>query len=330
MKTLSEFEIFYRSELNAVLIDLDARRRRMVKRTFLIITLMCLFVPFSYIIVQILGEGFEDETRIYAFLILSFIGLTAGLIIMTKWARDKTFYSDFKKEIIERIVKFVSPELHYDAKSYVNYDSFRNSRIFMKSADRYRGDDLVHGMLDKTKIWFSEIKAEYETTSTDSDGKTSKKWHTIFKGLFFVADFNKHFNTSTVVLPNRLGKGALANFFNKINLTRKEKHISLEDPDFNKQFVVYSMDQVEARYILSPALMQRLTSFKQKHKPPMYISFVNSLLYVAIAYKRDLFEPRYLSKIADYQKIKQYFEDIHLAVSIVEELNLNNRIWTKE
>ena len=37
-----------------------------------------------------------------------------------------------------------------------------------------------------------------------------------------------------------------------------EKKIRLEDPEFQKQFEVYCDDQITARYVLTPAFMQRL------------------------------------------------------------------------
>jgi hypothetical protein len=122
----------------------------------------------------------------------------------------------------------------------------------------------------------------------------------------------------------------MAKFFNKMNLARKEKLVKLEDPDFNKHFVVYGEDQVEARYVLSTSLMRRITDFKEKHTNPLYVSFVNSFLYVGIAYKKDLFEPSWFNTLTRFSLVREYFEDIQLAVSIVEELNLNNRIWTKQ
>lgn len=94
--------------------------------------------------------------------------------------------------------------------------------------------------------------------------------------------------------------------------------------------MVYSDDQVEARYVLSTSLMRRITEFKEKHPNSIFLSFVNSCLHVAISYQRNLFEPRFFKKITDFSVAKAYFEDFQLALSIVDELNLNNRIWTKQ
>ncbi len=330
MKTLQEFEHFFNQEMLSDLKLLDKRRIKVVKRTTLIILVTILAM--LLLIVLYMNKGADStKNNITLYFILAGAGIfITAIIIWGIWARDKTFYVDFKNQVIERIVKFVSPELSYEPKNFIGSDSFQRSRIFIQGVDRYKGDDMVQGKVDKTQIWFSEVKAEYKTTTTDRKGARKTSWHTIFKGLFFIADFNKHFQTATVVLPNRLGRGFLASFFRKINLTRREKLVKLEDPHFNKHFVVYGEDQVEARYVLSTALMRRITEFKEKHPNPLYISFVNSFLYIAIAYKRDLFEPGWFKKLSQFGLVREYFEDIQLVVSIVEELNLNNRIWTKQ
>ncbi len=330
MKSLHEFELFFEKEMMPDLQLLDKRRNAIVKRSMMVILFTILALLLLVVVYINYGKKSGEDSNILWFIIAGVLIVVGGIIAGSAWARDKTFYTDFKTQVIERIVKFVSPDLTYEPKNFIGSDSFQRSRIFLKNVDRYNGDDMVQGKIDKTQVWFSEVKAEYRNTTTDSKGRTKTSWHTIFKGMFFIADFNKHFQTSTVVLPNRLGKGFLATFFNKMNLARREKHVRLEDPDFNKHFVVYGEDQVEARYVLSTSLMRRITEFKIKHPNPLYISFVNSFLYVGIAYKKDLFEPSYFKKLTRFSLVKEFFEDIHLSVSIVEELNLNNRIWTKQ
>ncbi len=42
---------------------------------------------------------------------------------------------------------------------------------------------------------------------------------------------------------------------------------------------------------------------------------------------RNLFEPSYFTPLADYGRMEEYYNDLKLAVGIVEDLNLNTRIW---
>lgn len=330
MKTLEEFKAFFDQQMLMDLGPLDLRRRKVVNRSIKIILFALIALALIVVIYMQYGVNSPNDNATVFYIMAGVIVVLVAVLAGSMWARDKTFYRDFKTQVIERIVHFVSPNLTYEPKNFVGADSFERSRIFLKGVDRYSGDDMVRGKIDKTQIWFSEVKAEYKTTTTDSKGNRKTSWHTIFQGMFFIADFNKHFQTATMVLPNRLGNGYLASFFNKMNLTRREKLVKLEDPEFNKHFVVYGEDQIEARYVLSTSLMSRIKDFREKHGGHLFLSFVNSFLHVAISYKKNLFEPSYFKKITNFNIVKEYFEDIHLAVSIVEELNLNNRIWTKQ
>ena len=116
------------------------------------------------------------------------------------------------------------------------------------------------------------------------------------------------------------------------NLTRGQL-IKLEDPEFERLFVVYGSDQVEARYILSPALMSRMVEFNAKAKKlcggDLSFSFVGSKLFIAIPCSKALFEPTIFRSVNDLRTLIDYFSFINLSAGVVEELELNTRIWTK-
>ena len=141
------------------------------------------------------------------------------------------------------------------------------NRIFRMKPDRYRGDDLVTGLLGKTETAFSEIHSEYKTSRSSKSG-THTTWRTVFKGLFFIAGFNKSFKGETYVLPEVAQKvfgKILGNLFQPWNRGRGQL-VKMEDPTFEMNFVVYGDDQIEARYVLSTSLMKRITDYKKKRK----------------------------------------------------------------
>ncbi|MBN2492693.1 MAG: DUF3137 domain-containing protein, partial [Planctomycetes bacterium] len=204
------------------------------------------------------------------------------------------------------------------------------SQIFPRPPDRYRGDDLVRGRVGRTELQFSELHTEYLSRGTDRKGRTRGSWHTIFRGLFFAAGFHKNFRGTTLVLPDTAERllGGIGKMLQSFNRARGEL-MKLEDPEFERLFVVYGDDQIEARYILSPSLMERITEFRRRAGRPVYLSFVRSRVYVAIGYGRELFEPRFYRSILGFETVAPYFEDLQLALGIVEDLNLNTRIWSK-
>lgn len=250
------------------------------------------------------------------------IFLTGSIYILGYYFITKKYKIRFKQKIISSIVNFIDPEFYYSEAGGISDKQFKESCIFEKTPDIFTKEDFVKGMLKDTTFEFSEVKAEYSS---------GDKTYTFFKGLFFIADFNKNFNGKTLVQPE-----FSQNFLGKIGemLHSKSafggKFVKLEDLEFEKLFVVYSTDQIESRYILSLDLMRRITDFRNKLKKEVYISFVNSKVFVAIPKNKNLFEPRIFRTLLDFSQVQEYFEDLQLAIDIVEDLNLNTRIWSKQ
>jgi hypothetical protein len=77
-------------------------------------------------------------------------------------------------------------------------------------------------------------------------------------------------------------------------------------------------------------LVRSILEFKKKWNTKIYLSFVDSKVYIAISLKKNLFETRLFKTILDYSYIEENVKYLLLLIGIVEDLNLNTRIWTKE
>jgi hypothetical protein len=323
MKTLQDFEAFYNSDLCPVLEEFEKRRKKICGRLTGIGIGLLVLLGILFAAIPALRADFGN---------MIFPGVIAALLVGGAWwLLTKGFIREFKLSVIREIVAFVDPSLNYVPDAHVSQHEFVASQIFKHRIDRFRGEDFVGGTIGKTDMRFSELHAEYKTTSTDSKGRRRTQWHTIFKGLFFIADFNKHFSGCTVVLPDTAERlfGFLGKKLQQMNLMRGQL-IKLEDPEFERAFAVYGDDQVEARYILSTSLMKRIMDFKKSRGKQIYLSFVHSNVIVAITTGKNMFEPRIFRTLTDFGLVREYLEDLQLAIGIVEDLNLNTRIWTKE
>jgi hypothetical protein len=319
---LDEFREFYESRLRPVLEELERRRRQAIGRFWKI----CLFLVAAVIVGFLIFPIFRAAPFFIIF------GAAAALVVaVISWVSlTKDLTREFKRRVVGEVVRFVDPSLVYSPEGHISRSQFRGSGIFLHGIDRFRGEDHVGGVIGKTRIEFSELHAQYKTTTHTKNG-TRTTWHTIFKGLFFIADFNKHFRGRTYVLTDVAEGlfGFIGKKLQEMNFTRPDL-IKLEDPEFEEEFVVYGDDQVEARYILSTSLMQRILDFRRKTARNIQLSFVGSNVHVAIPMTRDMFEPRMTSSFLDFGLVRDYLLDLQFACGIVDDLNLNTRIWTKE
>ena len=321
MRSATELQALYEEELKPKLEKLEAERGAIKNGTLLII-----FIVLLGIIVT--ASLFEKSKSIVIFgILVAVFAIYKGIKV---WGKYVEYRGKYKEGIVRKVVSVIDPEWQYYPESYISTGEYYQSGIFTKRHDRYKGDDLVEGLLGKTDFRCSEIHSEYKQVTTDSKGRRQEHWVTIFKGLFMHADFNKEIRGKTFVLPDTAEKafGRLGTFFQKFD--GHGKLIKLENIEFEKYFAVYGEDQIESRYILTPAIMEAMTEMRKRFHRKVYFSFVGSRVFCAISFTKDLFEPRIFKSGVRYTDIEEIFSIFGMIQIIIDELNLNTRIWTKE
>lgn len=88
-------------------------------------------------------------------------------------------------------------------------------------------------------------------------------------------------------------------------------------------------DQIEVRYVLSPSFMKRIIDFKAEIGRQVFLSFVGSEVLVAIPYSHELLEPPVMRIVLNFKGAGKYFDDLRLICGMVEDLNLNAKIWER-
>lgn len=253
-------------------------------------------------------------------------GCLLGAFLKAKELREK-----FKDVVVGNLVRALYPSFEYHSTQYISESVYAESGLFPRKYDKYQGDDLVVGKVGSTDLAFSELHTQYKSESVDSKGRRNTKWVTIFRGIFFHADFHKEFQGATYVLPDRaesffgkwIGQGIQSVF------SRHGEIVKLENPEFEKRFVTYSKDQQEARYLLSPSLMEKVLLLRGALGVELSLAFVRGRIFVAISTRRSHFEPRWWGKVVSLKEIAAMRDLIDSVIGIVDQLNLNQRVWTK-
>lgn len=190
MKKLSELQDFFYENIYPDLEQLELKRVEIYSslKKIAIVQFVIMSIAFYYL--------FDAIPTVD---LLMFEGaISVGLFGFIYKMKVSGYASLFKNQIIEKLVKFIGDSLRYNKLGYISETDYRFSSLFTQRVDRYSGDDLVVGKVDGVDIRFSEVHSEVKKKG--NKGKTY--WLTIFRGLFFVADFNKHFKGKTVILPD--------------------------------------------------------------------------------------------------------------------------------
>lgn len=318
---MDQLEQLYEEQLKPRLASFE-KQRKAIKRLFLSAFLS--FVLFVFVFPFLVAP---NQVILWVFII---IGCLAALVFFgIGVVKFFTYRQQFKKGVVLEIVQLINPVYHYDSDNHIDISVFNESRLFKKIPDRCFGDDFISGKIEKTDFEFSELKAAIKQVTTE-DGKKSTNWKPIFEGLFFHADFNKQIEGTTYVLPDTVEK-----LFGKVGQKLQKSFgrgdlVKLENPAFEKEFKVYSTGQQEARYILTPTMMEAMINIKKKFNRKMHFSFTGERVYCAIEFSQGLFEPRIFKSGIQFKDIEEMYHLFGLIETIVHEMNLNTRIWTKE
>lgn len=110
--------------------------------------------------------------------------------------------------------------------------------------------------------------------------------------------------------------------------------ISLEDPLFNKNFEVFTDNQVEARYLLTTAFMERLLNFQKKYNCVVDVLFSNETapdlgnVFLSITSKRDFFKlpSSWINNPSDIKPIYKIIQEVKEIAEILDALKLDQDI----
>lgn len=106
----------------------------------------------------------------------------------------------------------------------------------------------------------------------------------------------------------------------------KQKEIKLEDPNFAKRFKVFSTDEVEARYLVTTAFMERFlklgTSFGTKK---LKCAFYDNQIMFAISTNKNLFEFGSLFKTLKNPKNIHFFNELLSILDMIDYFKLDEK-----
>lgn len=320
MKSIEELKALFESELKQNLQGLEAKRKK----------LKGIYLLYGSILILSLLFVFALADR---FAVLLYIGIAGiifcGVKLFQSMKLKREYRKEFKLQVVSEIVKLVNPDWNYHYDRCISQGDYFKSELYTTGIDRYRGDDLIRGQIEQTDFEFSELHTEYKRVTTDSKGNRKEEWVTVFRGLFAHADFNKEIMGKTFVLPDTAEKlfGRLGRKLQKMN--PKGKLISMENPAFEKKFVVYGSDQIESRYVVTPSMMEAMLHMVEKYRKPISFSFIGSRVYCAIPFSKNLFEPRIFKSGVNFADIEEMHSLFGIMQTLIHEMNLNTRIWTK-
>ncbi|MGH7636720.1 MAG: DUF3137 domain-containing protein, partial [Gemmatimonadaceae bacterium] len=230
----------------------------------------------------------------------------------------------YKTIVVRRVVDALGDGLSYSADSRFTKRDFLDMDLFNLRCEQWRAEDEVCGRKNAVSYSILEAKA----TRTEGSGK-NRRTITIFKGVIVRLDFNKHFQGHTVVVPNSESQ-ILGGLFGESSSRRRKNLCRMENVEFEDAYSVYATDQQEARYILTPKLMELIMRTRATLSDGLRVSFHDNSVFLTLPGMGDRFEVKLFGRAVTPENIVgELVEVVRLADQLVETLDLETRIWTR-
>ncbi len=251
-------------------------------------------------------------------------------------------YREVYKEIVVRpVFKMLNTNWNYDPKGSVSMDAVKNSHIFGPIVD-ISCDDYMSGKIGKTDFECCDL-VTYGKAYNEHNEEIKRE---SFRGFFIHADFNKNLNGTTLVKPAEI-----------VLIDGGSPRVKMENPEFDKRFEVHtnmhkvmeavtggvSISQLieaakgmsstenhtEARYVLTPRMMEAILNIEKSIGYRPVISFTKNRVNFGFFTGRELFEAN-IRKPISFKDIEEIHSLFTLVEVIINEMDLNTRIWTKD
>ena len=251
-----------------------------------------------------------------------------------------------KDAVMKKIISFFGENINY-SKNMITDDIIKASELFNKY-DNSDVDDCFAGYYNGVRIAVSEY---------DLDNGRGKNKENIFNGLLILFDFSKNFSGKTKC-KSKFNFSSLNNFGSWVTIgvlglfcfvdimfvfiilafigiwsliehlnNKGKKAVYLENVVFSKKWNVEATDQVEARYLLTPAMMERVLEVKKLFKgKAIDFSFFDNKLLIAVHTNKDMFESTSLfSSALRFDKVLNVIHQFYSIFQIIDLLKIEGK-----
>lgn len=285
--------------------EMEKYRKKALKKI-----IIGVFITFIASLLVSVAIGFDF------FMLPSTVGIIVLVIITSK--DIEKFREIYKKNIVLTAFNETFTDIEYNIDFGIPARVIEETEM-MRMGNTYSSNDYVKGKYKNINFEMSDV--HIEDVYTDSDGDTHRV--TIFKGQWFIFDFNKNFKANIQVCEKNFGNNKKGRLFSG----QKYQKVELEDIEFNKTFKVYAINQLDAFYVLTPHTMEKIKEVNNKIKGKILFCFIENKLHIGLYNSKDMYEVSIFKKVnLEEAKIKVR-DEMSVITNFVDVLSLDNDLF---
>lgn len=311
IETQNKFNQYYTEKVLPILQSLEKTRKRYFYIFMLIIIALIVWIGFIATNIQDVISG-SSQTQGHGF-----YGLLGCLAILVLCWPMLSYYRRSKESMLPILAEFFG-EFSYLYNSELPLDLMDESMLF-RDKGVMRGEDCFSGTYQNVAVQIMEYhRFKQEKRYNEEYQRREKVYVSKDRGLIFYAEMNKSFEGKTVVVKDK-------GWLNIITKYQNLQRVGLESPEFEKKFEVYSDNQIEARYILTPIMLEYMEKLQDTFSK-IEFSFFRQHVMIKIETKKNTFEcSNFFRSVINKKRIAQNFDELYLLFSIITTLRLNQK-----
>jgi len=302
MKDFSQARVYFEKELKSSLIEAEKKHASLKKLNPIYVVGMSVFV------ISIFMEN----------ILLAFIsfGVVALLMFLNKENYAKA-RSEHKEVLVAPLMRYIDEKIKYTPYGEIDKYVLDNSLLF-KDAIRYESENLMSYSLGAERVTLAFVTAYIKSQGSDEDDSDDEMG--TFR-LFATIKSARKIEGAVCIFPDFaqkhlgfVGEGIQSRKYGKL------QKVKLDDPRFEKEFVVYANEQVTANYILTHTIMEVLTKISKEDRKKLSISFVGDKIYVGLTMNYGFFLHDISKKLSDFTPVSHSLKGFYTVVAMLEDI----------
>lgn len=338
LRTEKDFKEFYESKYYEVIDNYyDEIKKEYFKEILKNIGILFIAIVLFFVLSEVFS--LPEKIRYYNLITIIYLALAIYRTITSIIEDKKNLVSEVRKKVMKDMLAFIvsddSNNVVYDQKMQVSKESFNKSELFnLELKDiQYKGANYARFKYNKNTIVFSDIDI-YIRIRKNEDKMFRKKKKTIFNGIYVGASFNKKNTNQLYLIPNNFKDTFLQSkimHYIKFN----GNNVKLENLEFSKKYKVFCDDEVQARYILSLSLMEKINNLDKVFPTKKYIVFKQGTRFCiciensTIEKAMDNLFGLFRHKRNEYKKLEKLYKYLYDLINIYNILDLGNDLYVK-
>lgn len=307
MKRLEDFRIYYNHTIHPELVRLERKRKR----------LLLLLTSSIFLLGIILFLQFYLNILVVSL----FLMIPFGFYITFILYRIQRFKTTFKPHVVNLILDFIDDGLNfgtlkYNSKRFISKERFIASKIFVTKAPQYIGEDFISGKIGELDFEMCELNVK-------EFSKVRNRLNYVFKGVFLHTTFNRSLRGEIILLPVEF-KQYLSRSIKAFNGTGGVDISHVLTERFNDYFMAFATKNANVTRILSMDMQNAIVDYRITSGKEIYISFIERDIYIGITEPKDILEPYIFKSNVSFDLVREFFEDIHILISIIEDFDKND------